>query len=367
MFKKADSAESSEVHCFRLLSFCTRRLREMGSSVEGAMPTEQQAVATVLATPTAEGAVPEASRPTEVVNADSKGTEVHPDTSKDAEKNSPGEDLPDENDPDAVRAAKKARIEEIEEQGMDDRELILKCLRYVQSSLEYTARQAQALKECQDQLKEVGAVAYMGESAQKYSLAAVNAAANNVKSMTWQLTGSRSKEKVSCKSLLQQILTNTGKTVGILTKMSESLQKQAEQSQEQQKQFSEVLLQIPGQIADHFARGAAAVTPSTPAAPVFPPSAPTFGATMTGVSPVGVGGYGASAPMQATVPASFQAPALPPPASPAPSRTPVTIQLRQNDGAIQQRLASPTPYRDESLRNNANYVFCDDRTYRRLV
>eukprot|EP00435_Cladocopium_sp_Y103_P002373 s6437_g1.t1 len=366
MFKKADSAESSEVHRFRLLSVCTRRLREMGSSVEGAMPTEQQAVATVLATPTPEGAVPEASLPTEVVNADSKGTEVHPVTSKDAEKNSPGDDLPDENDPDAVRAAKRARIEEIEAEGMDDREVILKCLRYVQSSLEYTARQAQALKDCQDQLKEVGAVAYMGESAQKYSLAAVNAAANNIKSLTWQMTGSRSEENKSCKSLIQQILTNT-ETVGILTKMSESMQKQAEQSQEQHKHFSEVLLQIQGQIADNFARGAAVATPNTPAAPVFPPAAPTFGATMTGVSPVGVGGYGAPAPMQATVPASFPAPAPPPPASPAPTRTPVTIQLRQNDGTIQQRFASPTPYRDESLRNNANYVFCDDRTYRRLV
>eukprot|EP00435_Cladocopium_sp_Y103_P051938 s1116_g16.t1 len=255
---------------------------------------------------------------------------------------------------------------------LDDRALVVKCLHYVQSSLEYTARQAQALKECQEQVKEVGSVAYMGESCQKYSLAAVNAAAGHMKALTWQMTGSRSEERVSCKSLIQQLLTNSGKTVGILVKMSESLQKQAEQSAEQHKHFSEVLLAIQGQIADHFARGAAAATPTTASAPGFPPVAPNtpcFGAAVTGVNPVGVGigGYGASAPIPATVPASFPAPAPPPPATPAPARTPITLQLRQSDGTIQQRLASPTPYRDESLRNNANYVFCDDRTHGRLV
>eukprot|EP00435_Cladocopium_sp_Y103_P029069 s2135_g7.t1 len=147
----------------------------MGSSVEGnaAMPTEavaagMEAVATVFATPAPEGAAPDAALPTEVVNADSsKGTELRPDASKETEKGSPGDDIQDENDPDAVRAAKRARIEEIDAEGMDDRAAIVKCLHYVQSSLEYTARQAQALKQCQDQLKEVGAVAYMGESAQK--------------------------------------------------------------------------------------------------------------------------------------------------------------------------------------------------------
>eukprot|EP00435_Cladocopium_sp_Y103_P012810 s572_g3.t1 len=347
----------------------------MGSSAEGnaALPpvtpeANAPVVAAVLGAPAPEEKAQDAALPSEVNQV------PLPDSSKGNELASPltppkRDDLNEEEDPDAVRAAKRARIEEIDTEMLDDRAVVVKCLRYVQSSLEYTARQAQALKQCQKQLKEVGAVAYMGESCQKYSLAAVNAAANNVKSMTWQLTESRSEEKVSCKSLIQQILTNSGKTVGILTKMSEVMQKQAEQSQEQHKHFSEVLLQIQGQIADNFARGAAAATPNTAAAPLFPPAAPTFGATMTGVNPigVGVGGYGAPAPMQATVPASFPAPAPPPPASPAPARTPVTIQLRQNDGTIQQRLASPTPYRDESLKNNTNYVFCDDRTYRRLV
>eukprot|EP00435_Cladocopium_sp_Y103_P021638 s4229_g5.t1 len=131
-----------------------------------------------------------------------------------------------------VRSAKRARIEEIDADEMDDRAVIVKRLHYVQSSLEYTARQAQALKQCQEQLKEIGSVAYMGESCQKYALAAINSASNNVKSLTWQMTGSRQEEKVSCKSLIQQILTNAGKTVGIFNKMSEAMQKQAEQSME---------------------------------------------------------------------------------------------------------------------------------------
>eukprot|EP00435_Cladocopium_sp_Y103_P030642 s3778_g7.t1 len=331
------------------------------------MPTETVAempvaAATVLTSTMPEGNGPDASRPSEVENAEP--SESRPETVKKTE-----EDIPEENDPEKIRAAKKARIAEIEEEGMDDHEVILQCLRYVQSSLEYTARQAEALKKCQEQLGEIGSTAYHGESCQRYSLAAVTAAAGNVKALTWQMTGSRQEEKVSCKPLIQQLLTNSGKTVGLLSKMEEAMKKQAEQMQEQHKQFSEVLLQIQGQIADHFARGATPVTPNTASAPVFPPSAPAFETPVTGVSPVGVGlgSYGAPPPMQATVPGSFPTPAPPPPSSPAPSRSPITLQLRQNDGTILQRLASPTPYRDESLRNNANYVFCDDRTYRRLV
>eukprot|EP00435_Cladocopium_sp_Y103_P071900 s520_g38.t1 len=199
----------------------------MGSSVEGnaALPpvtpeSSAPVVAAVLGAPAAGGTAPDAALPEEVVHADaSKAIEVQPDASKAAEMGSPGDDL-NEEDPDAARAAKRARLDETDTEGLDDRGVVLKCLHHVQAALEHTARQAQALNECQSQIKEIGSVAYMGESAQKYSLAAVNAAANNVKSMTWQLTGSRSEEKTSCKSLIQQILTNSGKSLATLTKIS---------------------------------------------------------------------------------------------------------------------------------------------------
>eukprot|EP00435_Cladocopium_sp_Y103_P068104 s1948_g31.t1 len=344
----------------------------MGSSAEGAMPAETVAempVATaVLGAAMPEGSAPAVPEATVLTGAaeESKKDEMHPETGKDAEKRGQVEEIADESDPEVRRAAKRARQEEIEEEGMTDKEVILKCLRYVQSSLEYTARQAEALKHCQQQLGEIGSAAYHGESCQRYALAAVNSAAGHMKALTWQMTGSRNEEKVSCKSLIQQLLTNSTKTVGLLSKLTENLNKHAEQSAEQSKHFHEVLLAIQGQMADHFARGAASATPITPAtgaAPVFPPAAPAmpgYAASVTGGSPVGVGigGYGGPQAMPATVPA---------PTAPAPLRSPITLQLRQNDGTIQQRQASPTPYRDESLRNNAGFVFCDDRTYRRLI
>eukprot|EP00435_Cladocopium_sp_Y103_P002819 s107_g1.t1 len=193
----------------------------------------------------------------------------------------------------AVRAAKRARQDmtraEIEEEGMTDHEVTLKCLRLVQSSLEYTARQAAALKSCQEQLGDVGSLAYHAESCQRYALAAINQSAGHIKAMAWQMTGSRNEEKVSCKSLLQQVLTNSGKTVSLLGKIEEGLKKQGEQMQEQHKQFSEVLLQIQGQIADHVGRGD---TPNVAPAPAFPPTAPVmpgYAASVTGGSPVGIG------------------------------------------------------------------------------
>eukprot|EP00435_Cladocopium_sp_Y103_P001176 s3298_g1.t1 len=316
----------------------------MGSSAEGAMPAETVAempvAATVLGAAMPEGSAPAAPEATVLTGAaeEAKKDEMHPETGKDAEKRGQVEEIADESDPEVRRAAKRARQEEIEEEGMTDREVILKCLRYV----EYTARQAEALKHCQQQLGEIGSAAYHGESCQRYALAAVNSAAGHMKALTWQMTGSRNEEKVSCKSLIQQLLTNSTKTVGLLSKLTESLNKQAEQSAEQSKHFHEMLLAIQGQMADHFARGAASATPITPttgAAPVFPPAAPAmpgYAASVTGGSPVGVGigGYGGPQAMPATVPAAFPAPAPPPPTAPAPSRSPITLQLRQNDGTI---------------------------------
>eukprot|EP00435_Cladocopium_sp_Y103_P075750 s223_g64.t1 len=330
----------------------------MGPSADGAMPAETVAempVASVAAAPVLTATVPEAdaSRPTEV--AEVENAEPSASRSETEKRGHVVDETPEEVDSEAVRAAKRARQDmtqaEVEEEGLTDHEVVLKCLRLVQSSLEYTARQAAALKTCQEQLGEIGSAAYHGESCQRYALAAITAAAGNVKALTWQMTGSRQEEKVSCKSLIQQILTNSGKTVGLLTKLSESLQKQAEQNAERDKHFSEVLLQIQGQIADNFARGAVPaatpITPNTGAAPPFPPTAPVmpgYAASVIGGSPVGIGGYGGPQAMPTAVPGSYGAPAPPPPSGPAPSRSPITLQLRQADGSILQRQASPTPF-----------------------
>eukprot|EP00435_Cladocopium_sp_Y103_P006914 s5646_g2.t1 len=365
----------------------------MGSSADaGAMPAETVAaempVASVAAAPVLTATMPEAdaSRPTEVAEVEkTEPSASRPETEKDSEKKHGVEETPEEFDSEAVRAAKRARQEmtqaEIEEEGMTDHEVTLKCLRLVQSSLEYTARQAAALKAVQEQLGDVGSLAYHAESCQRYALAAINQSAGHIKGMAWQLTGSRHEEKVSCKSLLQQVLTNTGKTVSLLTKLTENLEKQGIQNAERDKQFSEVLLALQGQIAYSFARGtvptATPITPNTGAASVgaasvFPPTAPVlpgYAASVTGGSPVGIGGYGGPQAMPTPVSGSYGAAAPPPPTSPAPApaRSPITLQLRQADGSILQRQASPTPYRDDSLRSNAGFVWCDDHSYRRLI
>eukprot|EP00435_Cladocopium_sp_Y103_P052339 s2442_g16.t1 len=89
-----------------------------------------------------------------------------------------------------------------------------------------------------------------------------------------------------------------------LTKLSEHLEKQGTQNAERDKQFSDVLLAIQGQIADGYARGSVPagmpITPATSAAPVgaasvFPPPAPVmpgYAASVSGGSPAGIGGYG---------------------------------------------------------------------------
>eukprot|EP00435_Cladocopium_sp_Y103_P032327 s3384_g8.t1 len=263
------------------------------------------------------------------------------------------------------REAKRPRHEmtqaEVEAEGMSDHDVTMQVLRLCQSSLEYTARQAQALKAVQEQLGETASLAYHSESCQRYALAAISQSAGHIKGMAWQLSGSRHEEKVSCKSLL---VSNTGKMGTSLTKLSEHLEKQGIQNTERDKQFSDVLLAIQGQIADGYARGSVPagtpITPTTSAAPVgatsvFPPPAPV----MPG-SPAGIGGYGGP------VSGSCGAPAPPPPMSPAPApapvRSPIMLQLRQPDGSILQRQASPTRYLDDSLRSNSGFVWCDDHS-----
>eukprot|EP00435_Cladocopium_sp_Y103_P054287 s242_g17.t1 len=163
-----------------------------------------------------------------------------------------------------------------------------------------------------------------------------------------------------------------------MTKLSELLEKQGTQNAERDKQFSDVLLAIQGQIADGYARGSVPagtpITPMTPntgvasvgaasvgAAPAFPPPAPM----MPGCSASVAGGFGGH------VAGSCGAPAPPPPMSPAhvpaPVRSPITLQVRQPDGSTVQRQASPTRHFDDSLRSNAGYIWCDDNSYRRLI
>eukprot|EP00435_Cladocopium_sp_Y103_P040810 s594_g11.t1 len=344
----------------------------MGSAAEGAVPAEtvgEMPVASVAATPVLTAAAPEAA---EVEKAEPSAS--RPETEKELEGKHGVEETPEEMDSESVRAAKRARQDmtqaEVEEEGMSDHDVTMKCLRLVQSSLEYTARQAAALKAAvQEQLGETASLAYHSESCQRYALAAINQSAGHIKGMAWQLTGSRNEERVSCKSLLQQLVSNTGKMGSSLDKLAANLEKQGIQNAERDKQFSEVLLAIQGQIADSYGRGtvptATPITPTTGAASVgagaaFPPPAPV----MSGfAASVGIGGFGGP------VSGSYGAPAPPPPTSPAPApaRSPVMLQLRQADGSTLQRQASPTPYRDESLRSNAGFVWCDDRTFRRLI
>eukprot|EP00435_Cladocopium_sp_Y103_P075033 s19_g53.t1 len=63
-----------------------------------------------------------------------------PETEKGSEKKH-GEKTPEELDSEAMRAAKRARQDmtqaEVEEEGMSDHDVTMKCLRLVQSSLEY--------------------------------------------------------------------------------------------------------------------------------------------------------------------------------------------------------------------------------------
>eukprot|EP00435_Cladocopium_sp_Y103_P001203 s1845_g1.t1 len=260
---------------------------------------------------------------------------------------------------------------EVESEGMSDADLTLKMLRLCQSSLEYTARQSKALQAVKEQLGETASLAFHSESCQRYALAAINQSAGHIKGMAWQLTGGRSAEHVSCKSLLQQLATNTGKLTTSVTKLVENLEKQGVQAAERDKQFSDVLLAIQGQIADGYARGS-----GTGSAPAGTPLTPTVG-----VASMGMGSVGAAAaafppqapvlPCGATIGTMASSYVPPPPAHPAPApavaRNFIVLQVRQPDGSVVQRQASPTRHFDDALRSNSGYIWCDDNSYRRLI
>eukprot|EP00435_Cladocopium_sp_Y103_P055101 s1775_g18.t1 len=271
-----------------------------------------------------------------------------------------------EEDAEAIRAAKRARLESEEEKAEDmhEGEAIRKCMHHCQAALEYVARQQKSIQELQAQILEIGAVAHHTESCQKYSLAVANKAANDLRNGMWQLTGSKPEEKTTVKTMLQMLVTSAGKSQSALTKLAEAIQNQNQQSKDQHQHFADVLLQIHGQIADQFSamRGSAApAAPASAAMPGFPPVAPAAPITPN----VGV-------PMAETPMTGYAVPAAPMPARPAPPVAPrpratVTLSLHMNDGSIQTRTASPTPYRDERLRSNPNYVICGDGAFRRLL
>eukprot|EP00435_Cladocopium_sp_Y103_P001660 s4985_g1.t1 len=160
----------------------------MGSAADGEMPAEtvvETPVAPVAATPVLTAAAPVLTAAAPVLTAAApEASEVEktepsasrPETEKDAEGKHGADETPEEFDSEAVRAAKRARQEmiqaEVEEEGMSDHDITMKCLRLVQSSLEYTVRQAAALKAVQEQLGETASLAYHSESCQRYALAA---------------------------------------------------------------------------------------------------------------------------------------------------------------------------------------------------
>eukprot|EP00435_Cladocopium_sp_Y103_P047912 s1998_g14.t1 len=276
--------------------------------------------------------------------------------------------------------------------------------------------QAEALKAVQEQLGETASLAYHSESCQRYALAAINASAGHIKGMAWQLTGSRNEERVSklllpgiltmlfdrildtsgaeveeegmsdhditmkCLRLVQSSLEYTARQAAALKAVQEQLGETASlayHSESCQRYALAAINASAGQIADGYARGTVPtgtpITPTTSAAPVgaasvFPPPAPVmpgYAASVSGGSPAGIGGY--VGPVSGSYGAP--APAPPPPTSPAPApgRNPIMLQLRQADGSILQRQASPTRYLDDSLRSNAGFVWCDDHSYRRLI
>eukprot|EP00435_Cladocopium_sp_Y103_P070429 s334_g35.t1 len=177
----------------------------MGSAADGEMPSE-----TVVETPVAPLAPVAALTPLAPVIAAAAAPEAtEPSSSKPEteQQEAEGKHGTDET-PEALeteREAKRPRHEmtqaEVEAEGMSDHDVTMQVLRLCQSSLEYTARQAQALKAVQEQLGETASLAYHSESCQRYALAAINQSAGHIKGMAWQLGGSRHEEKVSCKSL----------------------------------------------------------------------------------------------------------------------------------------------------------------------
>eukprot|EP00435_Cladocopium_sp_Y103_P001722 s3793_g1.t1 len=273
----------------------------MGSAEHGEMPSETPgAPETPLPRVAALPAMPVLPPLAPVIEAAAAAAEA-----KDAEAPEPSSSKPDAEDqetevkfPESMtvnealeteRDSKRQRMtpSEVAAEGMPDTELTLKMLRLCQGSLEYTARQSKALQEVQSQLGETASLAFHSESCMRYALAAINQSSGHIKGMHWQLTGGRSAEHVSCKALLQNIASATGKMEKAMGKLVETLDKQGTQAAERDKQFGDVLLALQGQVADAYARGSG--TGGTAPAPAGTPVTPV------GVASMGMGSVGAAA------------------------------------------------------------------------
>eukprot|EP00435_Cladocopium_sp_Y103_P007832 s3375_g2.t1 len=311
----------------------------MGSSVEATQAVAAEAgtpavgtPAVVLGTPSVEGTMP---------------AEVNqPDTSADHGKLSEGSSpmTPVDDEELAARAAKRAKLDEGEtEEDLDEKAAIRKCMHHCQAALEYTARQQKSIQELQAQILEIGPLAHHSESCQKYSLAVVNKAANDLRNGVWQLTGSKSEEKTTVKTMLQMLVTSAGKSQSALTKLAEAIQTQNQQSKDQHQQFADALLQIQGQIADMFSalRGS--------------PAQLHRHRLQCQVSPqlCCASGTYASATGAACGTTTTEG-----------NSDPVIAYERRIDS---DKSCLPTPYRDERLRSNPAYVICGDGAFRRLV
>eukprot|EP00435_Cladocopium_sp_Y103_P030546 s3622_g7.t1 len=266
-------------------------------------------------------------------------------------------------DAEAVRAAKRARLgdEEEKEELVVDAKSIRLAMEGIQRALDYVARQQVSIGELQRQILEIGSTANHSESCQRYSLVCVQKAAEDLKDGVWQLTGNKHEEKTTLKSMVQQLVTAANNGNAAVKKLSENIHAQSTQFGEQFKQFADCMLQLQGQVADAFSaaqRGAPA--PST--IPSFPPVVP-----VTPGVPVAEGTMPIYGSMSAAVPAaSVPAPPVPPPMTPRPRGT-VNLSLRMSDGTVQNRAASPTPHHNDLLRTNPGYALCSDGAYRRLL
>eukprot|EP00435_Cladocopium_sp_Y103_P039688 s3384_g10.t1 len=169
----------------------------MGSAADGEMPSETvvetpvtpvapmapMAPLTPLAPVIAAAVAPEATEP----------SSSKPETDQQVAEGKYGTDgLPEalETEREAQRPRQMTQAE-VEAEGISDHDVTMQMLRLCQSSLEYTARQAQV----QEQLGETASLAYHSNSCQRYALAAINASAGHIKGMAWQLTGSRNEER----------------------------------------------------------------------------------------------------------------------------------------------------------------------------
>eukprot|EP00435_Cladocopium_sp_Y103_P002617 s4380_g1.t1 len=151
---------------------------KMGSAEHGEMPSETPGAPETPMTPVAAlPAMPVLTPLAPVIDASVAAAEA-----KEAEAPEPSPAKPDAEDqetegkfPESLtvnealeteRDSKRQRMtpSEVAAEGMPDAELTLKMLRLCQSSLEYTARQSQALRAVQEQLGETASLAFHSES-----------------------------------------------------------------------------------------------------------------------------------------------------------------------------------------------------------